>query len=177
MEPVAFLFFGSSPKVEQAFERAGWSLADLPSVHGLAHELTCVVRDAPDPHGPATPAYHEAQPQDLTFERPGTASGSIRHRHHIRIWRTTVADVASRQPLWAATCSYDMGVKFVPKPYLITHRIDPNVDKEREMIALQLRGAGARDLAFILVTGPTRGNNAGGDNFFTDGRAHVMRMP
>jgi len=84
---------------------------------------------------------------------------------------------SNRQPVWVATCSYDMGIEFVPKPYLITHRINPNVDSEREMIATQLRAAGARDIAFVPVTGPQRGRNAGGDSFYTDGRAHVLLLP
>ncbi len=177
MEPVALLFVGSSDQMLRAFARAGWELADTPSATGLARELIAVIEDAPDPRGPATPSYYDAQPQDFTFERPGTPSGSIRHRHHTRIWRSPLLIDSNQQPLWVATCSYDMGIEFVPKPYLITHRIDPNVDSERELIATQLRAAGARDVAFVPVTGPRRGRNAGGDSFYTDGRAHVLLLP
>lgn len=173
MEPASFVFVGDPQSMARAFERAGWSLAQTPSVHGLLHELFAVVADRPDPSGPATPSYFDAQPQDLTFEKAGTASGSIRHRHHIRIWRVPLC-VAQCAPLWVATCSYDMGVKFVAKPYLVTHRIDPRVDIEREYIANGLRAAGAHEVGVITVTGPQRGKNAGGDAFFTDGRAHVI---
>jgi LssY C-terminus len=150
-------------------------MAESPSVSGLSHELMAIIKDAPDPTGPATPAYFDAQPQDFTFERASTPSGSIRRRHHIRIWRTSLA-VDPRTPVWAATCSYDKGIEFVPKPYLLTHRIDPDVDRERELIDAQLRGAGARDVGLILVTGARHGRNAGGDTFFTDGRAHVVLL-
>jgi membrane-associated phospholipid phosphatase len=176
MEPLSFLFVGTAADLERAFEAAGWFRADLPSVHGLAKELLCVIADRADPHGPATPAYYGEQPQDLTFERPGTPSGSIRHRHHIRIWREPICFGAPCTPLWGATCSYDMGIEFVPKPYLLTHRIDPQVDHEREFVAQTLRSAGAADLRMITITGPRRGKNAGGDAFITDGRAHVMRV-
>ncbi len=176
MEPAVFVFVGTAQQIRIAFAHAGWVEAETPSATGLLHELACVIRDAPDPNGPATPSYFAAQAQDLTFEKPGTASGSIRHRHHIRIWQMPVL-VAPDVPVWAATCSYDEGVEIVPKPYIVTHRIDPNVDKERELIDQQLRGAGARELAFIVVTGASRGRNAGGDDFFTDGRAHVLLMP
>jgi len=170
MEPLAFLLVGSPDQVRRAFARAGWELADTPSLAGLARELIEVVENAPDPHGPVAPAYFDAQPQDFTFERPGTPSGSIRHRHYTRIWRAPLLIDPNQQPLWVATCSDEM-------PYLITHRIDPNVDGEREMIATQLRAAGARDVAFVTVTGPQRGRNAGGDSLFTDGRAHVLLLP
>jgi membrane-associated phospholipid phosphatase len=173
MEPAAFVFAGNAAQLENGFARAGWSLADTPSGTRLLHELACVIRDAPDPHGPATPSYYDSQPQDLTFERPGTASGSIRQRHHIRIWRAPL-NLAPATPLWVATCSYDEGVKFVAKPYLVTHRIDPRVDLERDTIASQLRAAGTADLGLVTVTGPRHGHNAGGDAFVTDGRAHVL---
>ena len=174
MEPVSFLFVGGADDLQRDFELAGWTLAENPSARGLATELWAVIRDRPDPHGPATPAYYAAQPQDLTFEKPGTASGSIRHRHHIRIWQTPICIAPSCAPVWAATCSYDLGIEFVAKPYLLTHRIDPEIDNEREYIASQLRGSGAADVGLVTVTGPRRGKNAGGDAFRTDGRAHIM---
>lgn len=174
MEPLSFIFVGSAVDVRSAFRRAGWYEAETPSVTGLGKELWDVIVNRPDPHGPATPAYYAEQPQDLTFERSGTPDGSIRHRHHIRIWRWSYCLAPQCMPLWVATCSYDMGVKFVAKPYLVTHRIDPQVDHEREFVAQTLRSAGAKDIDFITVTGPARGKNAGGDAFSTDGRAYVL---
>ena len=176
MEPLAFLFLGNTGDLRASFERAGWSLAETPSVSGLAKELFAVVRNAPDPHGPATPSYYLEQPQDFTFERAGDASGSIRHRHHIRIWREPICLAPGCTLVWGATCSYDRGIEFVAKPYLLTHQIDPRVDVEREFVATTLRDAGAQDRGLITVTGPRRGRNAGGDSFTTDGRAHVIQL-
>jgi hypothetical protein len=177
MEPIALVFLGSSAQLQAAFERAGWYLADPPSVRGLVRELAAVVADRPDRHGPATPAYYQEEPQDLTFEKPGDATGSIRHRHHIRIWQTGLVAAPGALPVWAATSSYDAGVKLVAKPYLVTHRIDPQVDRERDLILSDLLRAGARPLATVNVTGPTRGKNAGEDSFVTDGRARVLALP
>lgn len=177
MEPIAFVFLGSGPQLAAAFARAGWSLAEAPSLRGLARELAAVVADRPDPHGPATPAYYQEEPQDFTFEKPGDASGSIRHRHHIRIWWTGLCAVPGCVPVWAATSSYDAGVKLVAKPYLVTHRIDPQIDRERDLIATDLARAGARELAMVTVTGPIHGRNAGDDRFVTDGRARVLALP
>lgn len=176
MEPLSFLFLGSAHDLRTIFEHAGWSLAETPSVSGLATELLAVVRNAPDPHGPATPSYYVEQPQDFTFERAGDASGSIRHRHHIRIWREPVCRAPECTWVWGATCSYDRGIEFVAKPYLLTHQIDPRIDAEREFVATTLRAAGAQDLAMVAVTGPRAGRNAGGDSFVTDGGAHIMQL-
>jgi LssY C-terminus/PAP2 superfamily len=176
MEPIAFVFLGAGPKVARTFERAGWFLAEDPSVRGLGRELLAVVADRPDPHGPATPAYYSGRPQDLTFEKPGDATGSIRHRHHIRIWRTTLCVAPGCEEVWVATSSYDAGVKLVAKPYLVTHRIDPEIDRERATIEHDLLAAGAKELGRVVVTGPIRGKNAGGDSFRTDGQALVIEL-
>jgi undecaprenyl-diphosphatase len=176
MEPIAFVFLGADPKVVQSFERAGWSLAETPSVRGLGRELLAIVADRPDPTGPATPAYYSGRPQDLTFERPGDPTGSIRRRHHIRLWRTPLCLDPGCEEVWVATSSYDAGVKLVPKPYLVTHRIDPEIDRERATIEHDLLAAGAKELGRVVVTGPKRGTNAGGDSFRTDGQACVIEF-
>ena len=110
------------------------------------------------------------------FEKPGDPSGSIRRRHHTRLWKTTLCLAPSCTPLWVATASYDEGIKMVAEPYLLTHRVDPRIDLERDFIAAELRQAGARALGMIPVTGPSRGHNASGDPFVTDGRACVFAV-
>jgi hypothetical protein len=174
MEPVSFVFVGDTGPIIAAFASAGWQLAQPPSVRGLLRELWSVGANRADPRGPATPAFYAGQPQDLTFEKPGDPSGSIRRRHHTRLWRTGLCVAPSCTPLWVATASYDAGIKMVAEPYLLTHRIDPRVDRERDLIAGDLRRAGARVVTEIPVTAPTRGHNAGGDSFVTDGRAYVV---
>jgi membrane-associated phospholipid phosphatase len=176
MEPVSLVVLGEGGAVIAAFQRAGWQVAQPPSVHGLLRELWAVLTNGADPRGPATPAYYDSQPQDLTFEKPGDPSGSIRRRHHTRFWQTALCVAPRCTPLWVATASYDEGVKLVAEPYLLTHRIDPRVDRERDLVAADLERAGARRLALLPVSGPTRGHNAAGDSFVTDGRAHLLAV-
>jgi membrane-associated phospholipid phosphatase len=174
MEPVSLLFVANRREIEAVFERAGWQEAETPSVHGLLRELWDVIRDRPDPRGPATPAYYADQPQDLTFEKAADPTPTIRRRHHTRLWQTPLWVFPAGLPLWAATASYDIGVKLVAEPYLVTHRIDLHVDQERDLIVRELQGAGAEALSVIPVTGAGSGHNAAGDHFVTDGRATVL---
>lgn len=176
MEPVSLILVGDAGAILAAFQQAGWQLAQPPSVHGLLRELWSVAANRPDPRGPATPAYFADQPQDMTFEKPGDPSGSIRRRHHTRLWRTTLCVASACTPVWVATASYDAGIKLIAEPYLLTHRIDPHVDLERDLIARDLRAAGARQLAVLPVTAPSSGHNAAGDTFVTDGRAYLFAI-
>ncbi len=177
MEPVSLLYIADQAHLAAAFARAGWQQAEPQSVHGVLTELWDVASNRPDPRGPASPTYYERQPQDLTFEKPGDPSGSIRRRHHTRLWDTGLRVSPGNLPLWVATASYDAGIMLVAAPYLLTHRIDLHVDRERDLIAGDLAPSGARRLATLTVGPPGRGTDAGSDRFFTDGRAYLLALP
>ncbi len=177
MEPVSLLYIADARQLAAAFARAGWQQADPQSVHGVLHELWDVATNRPDPRGPASPTYYARQPQDLTFEKPGDASGSIRRRHHTRLWDTGLRVAPANLALWVGTASYDAGIMLVAAPYLLTHRIDLHVDRERDLVASDLALSGARRLAVLAVGPPAQGTNAGADRFFTDGRAYLLAFP
>jgi hypothetical protein len=79
--------------------------------------------------------------------------------------------------VWVATASYDVGVELSKRSHLPTHRIDPAIDQERELIVNDLIGVGATPVGRITVLPPLHGMNAAGDAFFSDGRAAVITLP
>ena len=54
-------------------------------------------------------------------------------RHHLRIWKTD--RLVNGVPLWVAAATHDVSIEFVKRKFRLFHRIDPNVDAEREFIA------------------------------------------
>ncbi|WP_341314006.1 LssY C-terminal domain-containing protein [Paraburkholderia sp. IMGN_8] len=177
MEPISLVFVGSEIDLVDAFTRAGWTRADLPTPLRVVQEALAALRNQPDLTGPATPAFFANRPQNLTFEKPDAGSPSIRRRHHTRLWRTTYCLVPSCRPVWVATASYDVGVSFSQRLHLPTHRIDPAIDNERTLIATDLHRAGATLEGSVMVAPPLHGMNAAGDPFSTDGRAVVLVLP
>ena len=177
MEPVSIVVAGSKEQVIAAFQRAGWTLAELPTPVRILREGLAALANRPDASGPATPAYLADQPQTLTFEKPDPNAPGIRRRHHTRVWQTRYCANPGCQPVWVATASFDIGLELSKTLHLPTHRIDPNIDAERELIVTDLTAAGARKVGTMAVVPPLRGTNAAGDAFTTDGRAAILVTP
>lgn len=176
MEPISLVLVGSEEDMVAAFRRAGWMLADPPTPVRVLHEAIAAIQNRPDPTGPATPAFYADKPQNLTFEKPGAGAPSIRRRHHTRLWKTTYCLMPGCRPLWVATASFDIGIE-MSRQYLPTHRIDTAIDDERAIIVADLTDAGASKVGNIAVSPATRGTNAAGDPFNTDGQAVVLVLP
>jgi membrane-associated phospholipid phosphatase len=177
MEPISLVLVGSQQDMLTGFSRAGWARADAPTPVRVVQEGLATLRNQPDPMGPATPSFFADRPQDLTFEKSDTATPTIRHRHHTRLWQTHYCLEPVCRPVWVATASYDVGVELSKRSHLPTHRIDPAIDQERELIVNDLIGVGATPVGRITVLPPLHGMNAAGDAFFSDGRAAVITLP
>lgn len=177
MEPISLVLVGSENDILGAFNRAGWARADPPTPVRVLQEGIAALRNIADQTGPATPAFFMDRPQNFTFEKPDAASPSIRRRHHTRLWPTQYCLVPDCRRVWVATASFDVGMELSPRLYLPTHRIDPALDNERTLIADELMKAGATREGIVTVSPPQHGKNAGGDPFWTDGRAVVLVMP
>lgn len=177
MEPVSLVLVGSEQELVDVFARAGWAKADLATPIRVVREALNAIRGRPDDTGPVTPAFFDDRPQVLAFEKPGADTASIRQRHHTRLWQTRYCLVPDCRPVWVATASYDIGVGLSQRLHVPTHRIDPAIDTERELIASDLVKAGGTRQGDLTVLPSLRGSNAAGDAFSTDGRAVLMVLP
>lgn len=174
MEPVSFLVIGSEDALLQTFERAGWHTAQKPTIPNLIKLSKAIAENAPYPDAPITPAFYDGSVNTLAFEKE-TDLKSSRQRHHTRYWKTRFT--VSGKPLWVATASFDKGVELGSKIQIPTHKIDPNIDEEREFIANDLNSTGlVASMQKIDLVGSITGKNAAGDPFYTDGEAYVLLL-
>ena len=75
--------------------------------------------------------------------------------------------------MYAGTASFDAGIKWGG----LTHAIAPDIDAEREVLFNDLlRGGEVADYEKRPLVRPTRGSNAAGDGFFTDGQAYTLYL-
>jgi len=74
--------------------------------------------------------------------------------------------------IFLGTASFDDGLKWG-----MTHRIDPNIDAERDLLATDLQNTGLIiSEQHIQLVAPILGQNLTGDPFFTDGKAIVFQL-
>ena len=110
-------------------------------------------------------------PPDRVFQKQ---TNTFDRRHHVRIWRAPQAH--DGRPRWAASATHDTGIKFARAERTFTHRVETDIDLERQTVVDDLRFAGVRERsAFARRVGmPASLTNATGDVMTTDGRVAVL---
>jgi len=116
-----------------------------------------------------TPSFWNASVNDFGFEKP-TKTNTVRQRHHIRIWKTNLRQ--DNLSVYVGTASLDAGTK-----WLITHRINPDIDTEKLFVKESLNASGAiinfQEWQFV---DPVLGKNFASDAFFTNGKLYLIDL-
>lgn len=170
-EPMSFIIVADSDEqLLQSFQNAGWFVADNVNFNSLVATFKLELLNKAYPTAPMTPSLWNAQTNNYGFEQP-TEVNSARYRHHARFW-TTEYITNSNQKIYVGVASLDMGVKW----WGLTHRIQPDIDSEREYLFKDLNKAGVKSFEKIQFVDPVLGKNFTGDQFFTDGKAYLIHF-
>jgi hypothetical protein len=168
---VNFVFNGSDEELSAAFEAAGWTSAVALSLRADARTVLAVAEDRGYTLGPVSLETMGGRPPDRVFQKQ---TNTFDRRHHVRIWR--LAEAHQGVPVWIASATHDVGVKFVRQERTFTHRVETDIDSERQKIVDDLRFAGAiaRYTLAERRDVPSRVMNATEDPMTTDGRIAVI---
>ena len=169
-DPINLVLLGRAADVDSAFGRAGWMAAQRSTFGSLARETEDIVLQRRDSTAPMSHEYYLGRVEDLRFER---ASSSARRRHHARLWRADSSDT-----LWAAAATEDVGMLVSARRHTVTHRIAPDIDRERELLVGDLLAGGCVVVeGYAGLPGAVRsGVGVANQPFATDGRVAVLRV-
>src|SRR4029078_11112837 len=125
-----------------------------------------------DTNAPVSNLYLFGRKEDLAFEQP--VGGNPRQRNHVRFWKVDKTADKGR-PVWVGSASYDERVEFSDVTIQVTHRISPDLDKERDHLLADLKATGqlAEDYVIDKFHSELKGRNVGGDLWYTDGALGV----
>ena len=129
---VNLLFIGHKEDVQSAFEDAGWVKPErwkLKSAWHVVTQRTHYVRQ------PMSRFFLFGRTQDYAYALPDP-NAIVSRRHHIRIWKT--GHEVDGNPVWAGAATHDVAIEVAKRGRLFNHRIDPNVDSERDFIGAKL---------------------------------------
>ncbi len=168
-DEVNIVILGTRHDVASAFFAAGWQFEAERSAINLLRGSASVVFKGTDTRVPFSPEYYEGRVQDLGFQRTGI---NARLRHHIRLWQ-----LDSDSTVWIGAANEDIGFKFDPLTLSATHRMDPDIDRERDVVTGDLQAGGcAQFLGLVALPGAvTSGHNTSNQAFVTDGKAALLR--
>jgi len=165
------LLLGTEDAVRQAFAAAGWRAAAKLNPLSRFEALRAAAEDRGYDEAPVSLLVLDGKPPDVVFEK---TNDTFALRHHLRIWRRP--GTFRGKPVWEVAATHDAGVDFSEADRTFIHRIDSQIDREREKVVSDLLFTGSVD-GFALVERPDvprQSLNATGDKLETDGRIAVL---
>jgi hypothetical protein len=167
------LLIGSRDQIVAAFAAAGWTQANPASFRDRLHWIRALGELRGDGAAPMSSLLLEGTEPDMSWEK---GLNDVSKRHHIRLWRD--AGTWRGREMWIGAATRDIDFAYLRPGTKFTHRIQANVDQERDKIAY--------DLAFTSCGNPLDwtdradvprfARNATGDPIITDGRMVVVEL-
>jgi hypothetical protein len=170
-----FVIVGSERKVLQALAAAGWVKVDRGNENAVIHGILAVLTRQAYLELPMSELLLFGRPQDYGMAHAEPIA-VVAQRHHFRIWKAPFT--ADGQDVWAGAGTHDIGFDRDQRNGGITHKIDPEVDKEREFIGESLNETGmVAKLSYVMPSKPNKeAKTAHGGSFRSDGRLLVIHL-
>jgi hypothetical protein len=174
-------------------EKSGWYVADRHSIFNVGKMVLAILLGRSYVHAPVSSLYLFGRKQDIAFEIPVGSTPST--RHHIRFWATTFerkkklsirsihwqhrrAHVFGDQLLWVGASSLDVGLTLIRHNLQISHMIDPDTDRERDLVVGQLKAQKlVKNVETIKLDNPYKLiNRVINGSLHSDGQMAIVRL-
>jgi LssY C-terminus len=172
---VNFLIIGTEDEMKKVFTTAGWVKvdADVKSTV-LAGALASLSKESYLTM-PMSPLYLFDRPQDYGWAHaePITVVAS---RNHLRVWKAPFS--VNGQTLWVGAATHDIGFEKDQRNNGLTHKIDPNIDLERDYVEKTLCSTGlvAQVTHFLPKNPLEEAKTATGGSFHSNGQVLVLKL-
>jgi hypothetical protein len=170
-----FIVVGNEKQVVRAFMAAGWVEVDRSHGDAVTAGIQAIL---------SRKAYVSLPMSELTLfgrvQDHGLAQGDpiqvIAERHHFRIWKAPFQVDGAEFFVGAGT--HDIGFDRDARNNGITHKIDPEIDKERDYIGMSLKESGlVAKTEYVTPSQPSKeAITATGATFKSDGRILVIYL-
>jgi hypothetical protein len=161
--------------MEKVFTTAGWVKVDANVTETLLHGVLESLSKESYVTMPMSPLYLFGRQQDYGWAHAEPIS-VVASRNHLRIWKAPF-DV-NGHTLWIGAATHDVGFEKDQRNNGLTHKIDPNVDLERDYVEKTLASTGlVAEVAHILPPNPMQGaKTASGGSFHSNGQVLVLKL-
>lgn len=172
---VNFMIIGSQAALAKTYADAGWMLADKDKKQAVFHALTATLEKEAYLAMPMSPLYLFGRVQDSGYEHAEPVQ-MVQQRHHLRIWKAPLQIEGS--DVWVGAATHDIGFEKDQRNNGLTHKIDPDIDKEREYLGETLDATGeVAVLSHVTPSDPLKeAHTATGGSFHSDGQLLVIQL-
>lgn len=170
-----FLIIGSESAVQNVFNNAGWVKVDTDPTGSALRALLASISKEAYVSLPMSALYLFGRIQDYGWARAEPIA-VVASRHHLRIWKAPF-QLHSRT-FWIGAATHDIGFETDRRNGNVTHKIDPDVDLEREYVEKTLVATGlVTQIAYFLPENAVKqASTATGGSFHSDGRVLILEM-
>lgn len=172
---VNFLIIGSQEALEKVFTTAGWVKVDANVTAALLHGLLESMSKESYLTMPMSPLYLFGRQQDYGWAHAEPIS-VVASRNHLRIWKAPFT--VKGETLWVGAATHDVGFERDQRNDGITHRIDPDIDLERDYVEKTLSSTGlVAEVAHFIPDNPMKeAKTATGGSFHSNGQVLILKL-
>lgn len=169
---VNLIFVAQQKQLQDAFKRAGWVQTDKWNPIFVWHLMQHGTSDA---HVPMARFYLFGRVQDYSYALPDPQA-IVSRRHHLRIWKTNYTQNGT--PIWVGSATHDVAIEIAKNGRLMNHRIDPQVDAERDFIGGDLtETAMVSSQEYVHGVSPVfEAKTASGEAYHSDSRILLLDL-
>jgi hypothetical protein len=172
---VNFLILGSADEMERVFTTAGWVKVDADVQGTFLHGLIESLSKQSYLTMPMSQLYLFGRPQDYGWAHaePITVVAS---RNHLRLWKA--AFQVNGETVWVGAATHDIGFERDQRNNGLTHKIDPDIDLERDYVEKTLASTGlVAELSHFLPDHPLKeAHTATGGTFHSNGQVLILKL-
>ncbi len=177
-DPVNLALLGSADQIHTAMREAGWIEADpVDLASSVRIVLASLTRRSYD-RAPVSPLLLFGQQQAFAYQQE--VEGNPAQRHHVRFWPCPAGWLlpGGHRVDWLAAGTYDRSVGLSLFTGQVTHKIDREIDIERDYIVDSMLAAEPRVSVSVIEDFSTgyHSRNGGGDAVVTDGDLPIVNV-
>jgi hypothetical protein len=172
---VNFVIIGSQQQLQTALAAANWQLADTSDADAITKAIEMTRQNKDYVQMPMSLLYLFGRVQDFGYEQ-AEPFAVVASRHHFRIWKAPFT--YKGEPVWLGAGTHDIGFEKDQRNGSVTHKIDPNVDLERQNIGASLQKTDlVQTMHEYLPSDPVQSaRNATGGGYNSDGKILVITL-
>ena len=172
---VNFLVLGDEEAMKKVFTTAGWVKVDANVEASILEGAIASLSKESYLTMPMSPLYLFGRPQDYGWAHAEPIK-VVASRNHLRIWKAPFT--ANGQTLWVGAATHDIGFERDQRNNGLTHKIDPDIDLERDYVEKTLCSTGlVSEVTHFLPHSPLQeAKTATGGSFHSNGQVLVLKL-
>jgi LssY C-terminus len=172
---VNFLIIGSEDNMKKVFTAAGWVHVDTDVRNTVLQGLIVSLSKESYLTMPMSPLYLFGRQQDYGWAHAEPIS-VVASRNHLRVWKAPFE--VNGQVVWVGAATHDVGFERDNRNNGITHKIDPDIDLERDYVEKTLSATGdVVEVSHFTPENPMKeAKTATGGSFHSNGQVLILKL-